>query len=34
MPLGRGSLNVVYQTRGKKRDKKMVQPGTKKQKKK
>lgn len=29
MALGRGSLNVVYKTKGKKRDQKMVQPGTK-----
>ena len=27
--LGRGSKNVVYATRGKKRDKKTIQPGTK-----
>lgn len=27
--LGRGALNAVYKTVGKKRDQKMVQPGTK-----
>lgn len=34
MPLGRGGKSVVYATKGKKKDKKTVQKGTKKSKKK